>query len=143
MSDGIGRWFLCLIASLLFIMLGADWMVPSISLRTYRNEYQEIVVACETARRTQREASTRSFENQGQKDLFLKSVETELLVCLEKDLLRNELLASGVSQPDLRLIELGAIRQNRDLPFAALDSSGNGDVGKLGTSTALASLRPI
>lgn len=114
------NWALVLIVCLLAIYIVRDRIIPTLVLQKNRGAYGRLVLDCEKARSSAQEARNKSFDDELVKKRFLKSIDVELISCLDRELLKNKLLGWGVTQPAIRVMELEVLKEETDISASTL-----------------------
>ena len=117
MIEKTSRWALITIAVVLLANLFLDRIFPRLALEMSQKDYEVLVVACEKARASASKARFKLAEDQALKDELLKSLNVELIKCVDEEIKRNELLDAGVTQPAIRAIALKAMVEDRAVPL--------------------------
>jgi len=87
-----------------------SYIWPSLYLNVHYAEYYDSIATCAKAKASFREAKNAPSDlNPSFKHRLLLTSEVELANCHEQEVLRAQLLANGVGEADLKLVELKAL----------------------------------
>ena len=110
---------LVLIAGILSVRIFLDRIVPTVALKVYHGDYEQLVIDCEQARESWRTFAQGMTGDNKTDDLLRHSARVQLLNCLNEESLRNKLVSWGVPEASIRSIELDVISRSPGLPFDA------------------------
>ena len=111
---------LLVIACLLSINFVFRQVIPPLIAQANRKSFELLVVKCEKARESAEQARRTSFDDELTKEIVEKSAYVELLSCVDRDILKDKLLAWGVSPSLLHAIKLEALMQHPDIAASSL-----------------------
>jgi hypothetical protein len=106
-----------LIAAVLSLEIVTKVAIPLVALAISTRDYEQLVVDCEQARAAWRASAQGVTGEKVIDDELRKSIRTQLLSCLHKEVLETKLLSWGVRRPAIRSIELDVISRTPELPY--------------------------